>query len=60
MTTVRQLKAYLETLNPETKVEVVEVYSGSWCQESRNAALDLGEYSDNCNVYGDTLYLGKD
>ena len=61
MTTVAQFIEYLKTLPPEMEVQVLELYDGQWCQESRMTDLDLTEYSDNCNVYGakDTLYLGR-
>lgn len=60
MTTVAQFIEYLSTLPPETKVEAVEVYSGEWCQESQMTELDLDRYSDNLQLYGDTLYIGKE
>jgi hypothetical protein len=59
-TTVKQLKEYLETLSDDVTVEAVTVYDGAWCREARFDPLDLEKYSDNVNVYGGTLYLGKD
>lgn len=59
MTTVVQFIEYLKTLPPNMDVQVLELYDGAWCQESRTSNLDLDKYSDNVYVTKDTLYLGK-
>lgn len=58
MCTAKELIVYLQTLPEDTEVEVLEECSRIWDLGVRWAALDIRGYSDNCNRYSNTLYLG--
>jgi len=58
MTTVAEFITYLETLPSETTVEVLQEYTGSYYTSTCYVDLDLGKYSENCDLLGTTLHLG--
>ena len=60
MCTAKELIVYLQTLPEDTEVEVLEEYSRTWDLGVRWVALDIKEYSNNCNKYADILCLGED
>lgn len=60
MCTTKELIAYLQTLPENTEVEVLQQYYSNWDTSTRWVPLDIKEYSNNCNKYTDTLYLGED
>ena len=60
MCTVKQLKDWLEQFPDDTKVEVLEEYTGSWYTSTKWVDLDIEQYSDSycyLDKFG-TLLLG--
>ncbi|SAK95670.1 hypothetical protein AWB76_07174 [Caballeronia temeraria] len=64
MTTVKQLKEYLETLPEDTEVSVACQYSGSYYNGTEWRDMDLDQYEGNVEhiagteVVPGTLYIG--
>jgi hypothetical protein len=59
MTTVKELKEFLETLPEDMSVEVLEEYASGWEVSTRWVSLELDTYCSNCCVYGGALYIGE-
>jgi hypothetical protein len=63
MCKVKDLIKYLETLNPETAVDVLKVYDGAWETDVSFQSLILPKgderSTDNFYLFGTTLELGK-
>lgn len=60
MCKVSELIEYLQALPPDTEVEVLERYIGSYATDTRWESLELGDCSDTCFFANGTLYLGED
>ena len=60
MTTVAQLIAKLQTLDPKLDVMVLHSYSRNWAVHTEFINLDISNYSDSFEVLGTTLYIGGD
>ena len=60
MCTAKELITYLQTLPEDTKVLVLHEYSRHYELQTRRDDLDIEKYSDNCELLGNTLYLGED
>jgi hypothetical protein len=60
MCTVKELKEYLNSLPDDMEVEVPKQCYKSYDVYTTWVSLDIEKFSDNCNVYNDTLYFGED
>lgn len=60
MCTAKELITYLQTLPSDMEVEILQKFDGNYYTGTKWESLELGAYSDSCNVYTDILYLGED
>lgn len=62
MTTVKELKAYLETLDENLEVSVMREYYQGWSYTTESVDLVLPDkdgYSPNMDIYDTWIFLGQ-
>jgi hypothetical protein len=60
MATAVELIEYLQTLPPETEIQVLERYSNAFSTDTRWEPLEIAEHSDTLFLCEGILYLGED